>query len=213
MKTWLFLGDSITDADRLFTSDGLGHGYVKKISQTLSGQEPCLRLVNCGVDGFTVSRVLENAAALCHRYHPQILTLLIGINDVGLMMNTNRTPIQQQAQIQKFRENYEQLLHILTYSHPEALCVMEPFLFPWPLEYKNWFPFVEQMSQIIQELAVQYEIPFLPLQTPLHALALEEGLGQVTPDGIHLTDKGHEFLANLLIQKIHDCCPELLQQL
>lgn len=194
MKTWLFLGDSITDCGRNFTSDGLGTGYVKFLSQNL----PQWNMVNRGTDGFTLSRLLAQAEPACRQYTPSVISVLIGINDVGLMMNTCRTPGQQQEMLDTFAQNYQRLLCLLLSFHPEKLLLLEPFLFPWPLEYRTWFPLAEQISMRIQQISGQHQVLFLPLWKTFLEFAEKKGMDHVTPDGIHLTDQGQKYLADLL---------------
>ena len=53
----LCLGDSITDCNHLFEDFPLGNGYVQLLAEKL----PCnVQIKNHGIDGFTVSRILEN---------------------------------------------------------------------------------------------------------------------------------------------------------
>lgn len=203
MKQLLCLGDSITDASRLFGENPLGEGYVCYLSQKLGAQ---WQLQNRGVDGFTVARVLEQAEREYGRFCPDIITLLIGINDVGLMESTDRTPGQKAEMAEHFSETYEKLLLLLLrYSHARIL-LLEPFLFPVPAAYQSWFPQTAEISRRIRAIACEYQVEFLPLWEPLLALAKEKGISQVTSDGIHLTSLGHRFLADRLFEKI---CQEI----
>ena len=52
------LGDSITDCGRVFDEASLGDGYVNRLSQRLLEDGFDWDVVNCGMDGFTVSRLL-----------------------------------------------------------------------------------------------------------------------------------------------------------
>ena len=110
------LGDSITDCNHLFEDFPLGNGYVQMLSEmsqkhtiNISGT---MQFKNYGIDGFTVARVLENVRLQrIPLYRSPVVTLLIGINDIGMMMNTDRTEIQKQQMMQDFSLHYEQLLN------------------------------------------------------------------------------------------------------
>ena len=54
----LLVGDSITDAGHHFTSDGLGNGFVRLLSQQLPGHA----ITNRVKDGFTVRRTAQMLA-------------------------------------------------------------------------------------------------------------------------------------------------------
>ena len=202
MKTLVCLGDSITDADRIFSSDGLGHGYVRLLAEKLTAAGETWQIINRGVDGFTVSRLLENVQHDCCRKNPDIITILIGINDIGLMLNTCRTPLQQEAAFQKFQSTYCQLLDNIRSQSTAPIYLMEPFIFPWPQQYAAWIPYVEHMSQIIENIGREYQTAYLHLQADLNQLAAKNGYSSITPDGIHLTTEGHRYLAEKLFNQI-----------
>lgn len=199
MKQLLCLGDSITDGGRLFSSSPQGDGYVALLSQALGGD---WEVINRGTDGFTVQRVLEQMNREFGRYHPDVITLLVGINDVGLMKNTDRSPIQQTALAEKFSETYRRLLVLLRRYPSARILLMEPFLFPYPAEYQSWFPTVEDLSNRIRLLAFEFQTEFLPLWQPLLNMAQSQPPWAVTTDGIHLSDSGHHLLRDLLLEKL-----------
>ena len=191
----LCLGDSITDCNHLFEDFPLGNGYVQLLAEKL----PCnVQIKNHGIDGFTVSRILENIQT--HRislHRNPIITLLVGINDIGLIMNTHRTEEQKQQMLKEFTVHYKELLKLLT-ADAQQVILMEPFIFPCPAEYQNWIPYVSAMSQKIRSLSFQFSLPFLPLQDYLNKEASVRGFPAVTTDGIHLTALGHRLLAERL---------------
>ena len=109
MTRILCLGDSITDCGRLFSADPLGKGYVKQLSCLLHNTDHRFSIENRGIDGFTLERLLQNTDFWLESSDPDIVTVLIGINDVGIMMNTRRSSAQQQDLMNKFVTRYELL--------------------------------------------------------------------------------------------------------
>ena len=200
MTNILCLGDSITDCGRFFSASPLGDGYVHLLSKQMKTAGTDCKITNCGVDGFTVSRLLENARNYLS-IGGDIITILIGINDIGLMMNTDRSEDQKKEMMSTFCTHYEELLTILIKSGGRII-LMEPFIFPWPAEYRNWIPYVKNMSKKIENLAKQYHLPYIFLHDDLNAEARRYGLDTITPDGIHLTAQGHEILAQKLMEVI-----------
>ena len=79
---------------------------------------------------------------------------------------------------------------------------MEPFLFDCPAEYRNWHPYVEEESRILRQTAEQFGALFIPTDRLLRCRAREEGVSEITVDGIHLTDLGNRILAQLWLQKV-----------
>lgn len=142
MPRLLCLGDSITDCGRLFSADPSGNGYVKILSGLLHNAGYDFSMENRGIDGFTLERLLQNMDSWLEASDPDIVTVLIGINDIGIMMNTRRSSAQQQDLMEIFAARYEQLARKLsgTGSRKRKLFFLEPFVFPWPRCYASWFP-------------------------------------------------------------------------
>ena len=200
MPHLLCLGDSITDCGRLFTEDSLGNGYVKQLSCLLHDNNRGFSVENRGIDGFTIERLLQNTDSWLENSDPDIVTVLIGINDVGIMMNTRRSSVQQQDLMEKFVIRYELLAKKLSHtdSRKRKLYFLEPFVFPWPLCYAAWVPFLMQMSDHIRQVSQKYGAVFVPLQNDLNHESTHSGINAVTVDGIHLTYLGHSVLARKL---------------
>ena len=121
------LGDSITDCDHCFSRDFLGNGYVKMLSDCLKRDGSDYQVRNYGTDGFTINRLLQRIQGDSD-FTSDIITILIGINDIGLIMNTDRTPFQQRNMLFSFYKYYADLITILAKSN-SRIILMEPFLF------------------------------------------------------------------------------------
>lgn len=194
------LGDSITDCDHCFSADFLGNGYVKMLSDRFIREGRDCQVRNYGTDGYTINRLLQRIQN-GFDFKSDIITILIGINDIGLMMNTNRTSLQKQNMLVSFKEHYAELLTILTKSSPR-IVLMEPFLFPWPAFYETWLPFRLEISKIILRLSEQFQLSYLMLHEELNEEARRYGYSAITTDGIHLTQQGQSFLADSLYKLI-----------
>lgn len=199
MTRLLCLGDSITDCGRLFSRDPLGNGYVKLLSRMLHDNGHIFSVENRGIDGFTIERLLHNADSWVETSDPDMITILIGINDIGIMMNTRRTSEQQHSLMNEFSTRYELLAKKLSnITAGRKLFFLEPFVFPWPRCYVSWIPLLAQMSGQILKISRKYGAVFVPLQNELNQEAERLGMAAITVDGIHLTPQGHEFLAKKL---------------
>ena len=123
-------GDSITDCGHCFSPDFLGDGYVKMLAGRFHREGYEIQMRNCGTDGFTVQRLLQRVKT-DSTIIGNLAAVLIGINDIGMMMNTDRTPAQQEEMMGSFQEHYLELLTILTKSSCSVI-LMEPFVFSCP---------------------------------------------------------------------------------
>lgn len=198
MKNIICFGDSITDCGKFFDAPPLGDGYVRMLDEELKKREKGNIVINKGFDGFTVARVYTTVRQQ-EISADSVCTLLVGINDVAIMMNTRRSEIEQQELMARFCHIYEKLiLEILNSS--KNLILMEPFIFPYPAEFRLWIPYVRIMSGSIASLADKYELPYIRLHDRLNNLALYKGFNAVTVDGVHLTHLGHHVIADELLK-------------
>lgn len=189
MKNFVFLGDSITDAGRLWFPEykGLGNGYVQLLAEKLSNN---FTVINKGHDGFTLPFLLRNLECDCLSFSPAAVSILIGINDIGVAKNTGKS-----LRAQEFASSYDTLIRRLLEASISSVFLLSPFIFSRPQEYLNWLPEVREVENTIENLARQYQLPFLPLQERMQESEKQYGTEMLTPDGIHLTPFGHELLA------------------
>ena len=189
---YLFLGDSITDANHLWLpeTNGLGDGYVAMLADRLGSDT---LITNKGIDGFTVSALLERLQRGFLKGHPDVISLLIGINDIGVVLNTGVT-LEQLL----FTENYRAVLMHLLDTGAKLLC-SGPFIFPHPQKYQIWIPYVLELEQIMGEICESLSVSFIPLHSYLTSLVKNGDYDAVTTDGIHLTAYGHKMLAEYLL--------------
>ena len=141
MKYLVCLGDSITAANRLFSQNGLGEGYVSMLPSLL----PDFQICNKGIDGFTISRVLQKVRQDCICLSPDFVTIQIGINNIGLILNTDRTFAQQHQMLAAYVLEYTDLLKKITENTQAQVILMEPFIFPHPEEFAGWISWVKTL--------------------------------------------------------------------
>ena len=198
MKNFVFLGDSITDAERLWIPEynGLGNGYVQLLAEKLSNN---FTVINKGHDSFTLPFLLRNLETDCLSFSPAAVSILIGINDIGVAKNTGKS-----LRAQEFAYNYDTLIRRLLEASISSVFLLSPFVFSRPQEYLNWLPEVREVENTIENLARQYQLPFLSLQERMQESEKQYGTEMLTPDGIHLTPFGHELLAKWWLEAFAD---------
>ena len=87
----VFIGDSITDANRRGTDAPYGSGYVSMVRNLILARYPELRLtfVNRGVGGDTTRNLADRWEQDVVAEHPDWLSVKIGINDVWRAFGNN----------------------------------------------------------------------------------------------------------------------------
>ena len=192
MKTLLFLGDSITDCNHYFDPENLGYGYVRMISDQLNTPDKNYQVLNRGNDGFTIAALSRLWKRSCLSVKPDLITILIGINNLAMIKNTGMT---FSVGLARFHEQYQELIDEIRMMTDCPIVLMEPFIFPFPTEYATWEDELHSMCDCIKELATSNSLTFLPLWKDLRCAANSEGYSEITTDGIHLTPNGHRIIA------------------
>lgn len=182
----VFTGDSITDSDHMFEPEGLGNGYVRMIQERL----PEHKVINRGYDGYIASRIFRVWDEISISYQPDIVTLLVGVNDLSAYLCGGGG-----YDANGFEHYIEQIVLRTREKTAADIILMEPFLFPWPAEYINWMEPLKQFRLKMREISEKYNTGFVALWNIFQEAQKEHSVKELTIDGIHLTTMGHQILA------------------
>ena len=194
----VFLGDSITDAGRKESPNQLGYGYVNIFSEQLNKQNQQLNIINKGVDGQFNEQIAQSLHPECIFLHPDYVSILVGINDIGLLVASDVSEQEKLYMLEDSIRAYHEMLFDLSRETTAKIITLEPFIFPKDGAFEEWIPWQKKMSKNIRKLARNYGASFVPLQEPLEQKIQELGYDAITTDGMHLTSTGHEILAALV---------------
>lgn len=192
----VFIGDSITDAYHNYSDDSLGEGYVKIIADSIREKYPETEIINKGHDGFTVFGLWKFLDHDCISKNPDIVSILIGCNDVSIKMSTGKT-----LEEQEFQETYERLLKRIQKETDAKIICMGPFIFPHPAEFENWIPDMKKAEEMARKAAEKYDAKFIPLHDILLEEAMGRGYEKITTDGTHLTEEGAAVIAEKWLEE------------
>lgn len=194
----VFLGDSITDAGRKESPNQLGYGYVNIFSEQLNKQDQQLNIINKGVDGQFTEQIAQSLHPECIFLHPDYVSILVGINDIGLLVASDVSEQEKLYMLEDSIRAYHEMLFDLSRETTAKIITLEPFIFPKDGAFEEWIPWQKKMSKNIRKLARNYGASFVPLQEPLEQKIEDLGYDAITTDGMHLTSTGHEILAALV---------------
>lgn len=194
----LFLGDSITDVGRDRNNpDSLGSGYPLLISARLGADRPgdCT-FRNTGVSGDRSVDVYARIKRDCWNWRPDVLSLLVGVNDVWHELGEDRNGVDAD----RFSRIYRMLAEDTLARLPEtALLLMEPFVLPGTGTGEDWEVFSREVAlraRTVREIAGEFHAHFLPLQSLLDEACKRRPAEYWLADGVHPTPAGHQLIAD-----------------
>ena len=203
MKTFLFQGDSITDASRDDDNDdSLGCGYAFLLaSDLLKNKKDEFRFINRGNSGDRITDVYVRIKEDIINLKPDMMSILIGVNDVSheLTQNCGVTP-------EKFEKIYSMLIEEVTEALPEIkIFILEPFIMKGIHTEARWDEFsceVHKMAKASENIAKKFNLEFIPLQDKFDVAAADGNHRYWSVDGIHPSAAGHQLIKEELQKAI-----------
>ena len=193
----LFFGDSITDAGRDREDfNGLGKGYPLMLAGRLQAEYPALNLtvLNRGIGGDKVADLKSRLEEDCLSLKPTVVSILIGINDTW--HNEGTEDFGTAEIIDKFEQDYREILSDIKEQTGAQIVLMEPFVLPYPADRAGWRRDLDQRIQVIRKLAKEFQADFVALDGPLNAYGIKHSFQYLTgEDGVHPTVAGHGVIA------------------
>lgn len=196
----LFQGDSITDGNRGRTADPnhiLGHGYAFVIAARHAAAYPerGLTFLNRGISGNRVADLAARWQADALDLRPTTLSVLVGINDVGVNFSKN-LPVDVAA----YETTYDQLLADARRALAGVRFVLlEPFFLPGKgtaARLDEWSHLVGQMREVVARLGAKYDAPVVRLQQTFDGALKRAPIDYWIWDGVHPTYAGHQLIAD-----------------
>lgn len=192
-STFLFIGDSITDAGRFDDHDGhLGDGYVRRLDESFRAAGLGVTTVNTGIGGHRADdlRARWSADALDHR--PDLISILVGVNDTWRRYDSN-----DPTSAESYAGDYRAILEAIDRNVTKSVVLIEPFLVPVSEEQVTWREDLDPKIEVVRGLAREFDTVLVPADVELNRFAVEHGAEAIAFDGVHPSDLGHRLLAEL----------------
>jgi len=197
----LFQGDSITDAGRCGSADGLGGGYVAMVRALITARHPELRvrIANRGVGGDRTVELLARWQADCVALRPQVLSIKIGVNDVWRLRGEWNG--QKFVPLAEYRANYERLIAEARSAGVRTLALVSPTTIAEEND-SELSRHLDERTACVHELATKHAAVYVPArEAMLRALRDQPGV-RWTTDGCHPTQAGHALIAGTWLQAL-----------
>jgi lysophospholipase L1-like esterase len=182
--TIVFIGDSITDAGRRTAAyRPFGYGYVHFVAYRLMAKYPehNLGIINTGISGNTIRDLNGRWERDCLAHKPDILSLLIGINDVWRQHNDRP---DEAVFLDEYELTYERLLSKVKDNFNCRLVLMEPFMFCDDSEnpmYKS----LQGSITVVHNLAKKFNAALVPLQESIDKIIKKIPPEKFSDDMVH----------------------------
>ena len=191
----VFQGDSITDGGRQRTGSDFNHimgqdyGYMIAGQMGLQFPERNLNFINRGIGGNRVRDLAGRWQADTLDLHPDLLSILVGINDTLMTGET----------LEEFEQTYEKLLTDTLAAQPGVKIVLgEPMLLPvgrYKDAYEATLADVKARQEVVLRLGAKYHLPVVRYQDAFDAALKLAPAEHWSWDGVHPTYAGHALMA------------------
>ncbi len=194
---FLFQGDSITDAGRTDRDNpqSLGAGYPLLLAADLTYRHPEHEVLNTAISGNRIPDLLARWKKDCLNLKPDVLTILIGVNDVWHELGS-----QNGVSPALFEELYNILLRETKAALPNTrLILMGAYVCHGDATNENWDCFSKEVGirrEITRKLAAAYHADFVDLQKEFDKAANQIPMQHWTADGVHPQLAGHRLIAD-----------------
>lgn len=207
----LFQGDSITDAGRSRDKEktstpnnqpGLGNGYAWLAAAELLVGRPDdgLKILNRGISGHKVFQLAERWQADCLDLKPDVLSILIGVNDIWHSLEPK---LGYKGTVEIYERDYHALLARTKKALPKVkLVVCEPFVLRCGAVKDNWFPEFDNYRSAAKRVADKQRAAFVPFQA-----MFDEAIKYAPPehwagDGVHPSPAGSALMAHFWVKAV-----------
>lgn len=168
-----------------------GRGYVARLFERIKRERPGSRLTNLCVSGATTEEVLRGQLQPAINSHPNLVTLGIGINDMGHGLTAER-----------FARNYEEIIRRLKEETTAAVVVTNiPDISYAPVvpEYARdeTRRRVQAFNEKIDAIAKKYQLLVVDAYSETEAI-IPKHPEFFSEDGFHPSDAGYEYWAKTM---------------
>lgn len=202
-QRFVFIGDSITQADKFEDSEQIGYGYVRYIKDYFAINQPEALPIffNKGINGNRIPDLEKRWEEDVLSLRPDLVSISIGINDVWRQLDNHGL---EQVAPALFKEIYDLLLTQLKLNTEARIFIMEPTIIEESVDAKGNILLKDYVA-LTHQLAEKYNATIVPthqvfieyLQKPNHQV--------LTTDGVHMNSAGNMLMAQAWLKTYKNC--------
>ena len=205
------MGDSVTDmgwdrnADPNDTKKYLGHCYVRFALEQINAKMPGNQFVfiNRGIQGNTVADLRKRWQRDALDLKPDVLSILIGVNDVA----------KKNLTVTSFETDYRTILEQSRKLNPNLkIILLDPLAIKIGTtgHYARWSRprgRMDEFRAVVSKLAREFDAVYIRTQEVFDVAAKATSGGDWLHDGIHPTGKGHRLITKQWLKTVSERWP------
>ena len=205
-QTYLFQGDSITDAGRRAAAAPYGIGYAAIFIDMVTAQYPerNIRFINKGIGGDRVTGLYDRWTDDVIRHQPDWVSILIGINDLHSVLRA----ADPMVPVELYREKYEGILARTRQETDASIVLLDPFYMSIDGEGDGFRAMVLETIPaylaVVHEMAEKYQTRHVPLHDVFARQLQYRDSDVFCPEPVHPNHTGHVVIATALLQALMD---------
>jgi lysophospholipase L1-like esterase len=205
--TVLFQGDSITDAGREKERElpnnpaSFGSGYAFLAASALLNELPGNELIlyNRGISGNKVYQLADRWEKDCLNLNPDVLSILIGVNDYWHKRNGN-----YDGTVEIYENDYRELLKRTKKNFPNLkLVICEPFyVLNTSAVDETWVKPMKKYQASAKKLATEFDAIWVPFQNVFDEAVKHAPATYWTGDGVHPSMAGAQLMTEAWLRAV-----------
>jgi lysophospholipase L1-like esterase len=204
----LFQGDSITDAGREKTKElpnsgsSFGGGYAflaaSALLKNFSTEEP--QIYNRGISGNKVFQLADRWQKDCLELKPDVLSILIGVNDFWHMRNG-----QYDGTVETYETDFRKLLTATKSALPNVqLVVCQPFILTGTTAVdESWVEPFSAYQTSAEKISKEFGAIWVPFQKVFDEALRHAPATWWAPDGVHPSMAGAYLMAAAWLKAVN----------
>ncbi len=158
-----------------------------------------LKIYNKGISGNKVHQLAERWEKDCLELKPNVLSILIGVNDYWHFLNGT-----YKGSLETYQNDLSALLHTTKQKMPAVkLIIGEPFAVRGiKAVNENWYPAFDGYRMAAREVANKFEAVFIPYQAIFDRAQKTAPGVYWTHDGVHPSLAGAHLMAHAWMEAV-----------
>jgi lysophospholipase L1-like esterase len=180
----------------------LGHCYVRFALEQINAKMPSNQFVfiNRGIQGNTVADLRNRWQRDALDLKPDVLSILIGVNDVA----------KKDLTVASFETEYRTILEQSRKINPDLKIILLDPLAIKTGNYARWdrpLGRMQEFREVVSKLAREFDAVHIRTQEAFEAAAQATSGGDWLHDGIHPTGKGHRLITKQWLKAVSERWP------